>query len=191
MSASIASLHCLIREHPSAVDPVPLSTVLYTSIPSLHCLVHSDIYQTSTYLEEVPRIWEGEGYWRSKILNPVDNDHWVCLARSRPLLDRRAQLPQKIPEHGNRFWLDPCPDAREEFRVPRPRSLQLRRSSGPSRELTCRFSSICFPMFRTFLGDFNLQKLPSRSLQTLWEWKNRVVLEEYYIFNVAIPLGVE
>ena len=46
-------------------------------------------------------------------------------------------------------------------------------------------------MFQTFLGDFNLQKLPSRSLQTLWEWKNRVLLEEYYIFNVAIPLEVE
>ncbi len=41
-------------------------------------------------------------------------------------------------------------------------------------------------MFRTFLGDFNLQKLPSRSLQTLWEWKNRVVLEEYYIFYEPI-----
>ena len=25
------------------------------------------------------------------------------------------------------------------------------------------------PIFRTFLGDFNLQKLPSRGLQTLWE----------------------
>ena len=25
------------------------------------------------------------------------------------------------------------------------------------------------PMFRTFLGDFNLQKLPSGRLQTLWE----------------------
>ena len=32
-----------------------------------------------------------------------------------------------------------------------------------------------------------LQKLDSRSLQTLWEWKNRVLLEEYYIFNGAIP----
>ena len=30
--------------------------------------------------------------------------------------------------------------------------------------------------------------LDSRSLETLWEWKNRVLLEEYYIFNVAIPL---
>ncbi len=47
------------------------------------------------------------------------------------------------------------------------------------------------PIFRTFLGDFNPQKLPSRRLQTLWEWKNRVLLEEYYIFNVAIPLEVE
>ncbi len=35
-------------------------------------------------------------------------------------------------------------------------------------------------LFRTFLGDFNPQKLPSRRLQTLWEWKNRVLLEEYY-----------
>ena len=46
-------------------------------------------------------------------------------------------------------------------------------------------------IFRTFLGDFSPQKLPSRGLQTLWEWKNRVLLEEYYIFNVAIPLEVE
>ncbi len=38
------------------------------------------------------------------------------------------------------------------------------------------------------MGDFNLQTLPSRGLQTLWEWENRVLLEEYYIFNVAIPL---
>ncbi len=37
------------------------------------------------------------------------------------------------------------------------------------------------------MGDFNLQKLPSRRLQTLWEWKNRVLLEEYHIFNVVIP----
>ncbi len=36
-----------------------------------------------------------------------------------------------------------------------------------------------------------LQKLDSGSLQTLWEWKNRVLLEEYYIFNLAIPLEVE
>jgi hypothetical protein len=41
------------------------------------------------------------------------------------------------------------------------------------------------------LGDFNPQKLPSRGLQTLWEWKNRVLLEEYYIFNAVIPPEVE
>ena len=28
-------------------------------------------------LEEVPRIWEGEGYRRSEILNPINNDYWV------------------------------------------------------------------------------------------------------------------
>ena len=32
-----------------------------------------------------------------------------------------------------------------------------------------------------------LQKLDSGRLQTLWEWKNRVLLEEYYTFNEAIP----
>ena len=46
-------------------------------------------------------------------------------------------------------------------------------------------------MFRTFLGDFNHQKLPLTRLRTLWEWKNRVLLEEYYTFDVAIPLEVE
>ena len=60
---------------------------------------------------------------------------------------------------------------------------------------TCRLILTQFyrflPIVRTFLGDFNPQKLPSRRLQTPWEWKNRVLLEEYYIFNVAIPLEVE
>ena len=32
-----------------------------------------------------------------------------------------------------------------------------------------------------------LQKLPLTRLQTLWEWKNRVLLEEYYTFNLVIP----
>jgi len=41
------------------------------------------------------------------------------------------------------------------------------------------------------LGDFTPDGLDSRSLQTLWEWKNRFLLEEHYIFNVAIPLEVE
>ncbi len=48
-----------------------------------------------------------------------------------------------------------------------------------------------FRIFLTFLGDFTPDGLDSRSLQTPWEWKNRVLLEEYYIFNVAIPLEVE
>ena len=47
------------------------------------------------------------------------------------------------------------------------------------------------PIFQTFLGDFDPQQLPSRRLQTLWEWKNRVILEEYYIFDAVIPLEVE
>ena len=41
------------------------------------------------------------------------------------------------------------------------------------------------------MGDFTPDRLDSRSLETLWEWKNRVLLEEYYIFNVAIALEVE
>ena len=47
------------------------------------------------------------------------------------------------------------------------------------------------PIVRTFLGDYAPDRLDSRSLETLREWKNRVLLEEYYIFNVAIPLEVE
>ncbi len=45
------------------------------------------------------------------------------------------------------------------------------------------------PIFRAFLGDFTPGELDSRSLQTLWEWRNRVLLEEYYVVNVAILLG--
>ena len=48
-----------------------------------------------------------------------------------------------------------------------------------------------FTDFSDFLGDFTPDRLDSRSLETLWDWKNRVLLEEYYIFNVAIPLQVE
>ena len=36
-----------------------------------------------------------------------------------------------------------------------------------------------------------LRKLDSTSLRTPWEWENRVLLEEYYMFNVAIPPEVE
>ena len=31
------------------------------------------------------------------------------------------------------------------------------------------------------MGDFTPDRLDSRSLQTLWEWKNRVLLEEYVL----------
>jgi hypothetical protein len=47
------------------------------------------------------------------------------------------------------------------------------------------------PFFQTFLGDFTPERLDSRSLETLREWKNRVLLEQYYIFNVVIPPEVE
>ncbi len=47
------------------------------------------------------------------------------------------------------------------------------------------------PIFLTFLGDFTPDRLDSRSLQAPWEWENRVLLEEYYIFNVANPPEVE
>ena len=33
--------------------------------------------KVSENIEEVPRIWEGEGYRRSEILNPINNDYWV------------------------------------------------------------------------------------------------------------------
>ena len=31
-------------------------------------------------LEEVPRIWEGEGYWRSEIMNASNNDYIALLS---------------------------------------------------------------------------------------------------------------
>ena len=37
--------------------------------------------KVSENLEKVPRIWEGEGSWRSEILNPVNNDYWVTKSR--------------------------------------------------------------------------------------------------------------
>ncbi len=50
--------------------------------------------KVSENLEEVSRIWEGEGYWRSEILNPINNDYWVAndsfLALGAVLLERRA-----------------------------------------------------------------------------------------------------
>ena len=34
------------------------------------------------------------------------------------------------------------------------------------------------------MGDFSPDRLDSRSLETLWAWKNRVLIEEYYILQV-------
>ncbi len=76
-----------------------------------------------------------------------------------------------------------------ERRSPERRSPE-RRFSELNRDIIGRFSPIS-PICLTLLGDFNLQKLPSWRLQTLWEQKKRVALEEYYIFNLAIPLEVE
>ena len=46
-------------------------------------LVHAQTrIESSENLEEVPRIWEGEGSWRSEILNPSNNDHWVLGTRA-------------------------------------------------------------------------------------------------------------
>ncbi len=41
------------------------------------------------------------------------------------------------------------------------------------------------------MGDFTPDRLDSRSIQALWEWNDRFILEEHHIFNVAIPLEVE
>ncbi len=46
--------------------------------------------------------------------------------------------------------------------------------------ITTVFLRVFSLIFRTFLGDFTPDGLDSRSLQTHWEWKKRVPLEEYY-----------
>ena len=40
---------------------------------------------------------------------------------------------------------------------------------------------------RSTYENVNLGTFALMSLQTLWEWKNRVLLEEHSIFNEAIP----
>ena len=52
---------------------------------------------------------------------------------------------------------------------------------------TCLHICFFFQIFPTFLGDFTPDRLDSRSLQTLWEWKNRTRLDEYYFFYYLIP----
>ncbi len=46
--------------------------------------------KSSENLEKVPRIREGEGSRRSEILNPINNDHWVRVARPGP----RHEVPR-------------------------------------------------------------------------------------------------
>ena len=70
--------------------------------------------------------------------------------------------------------------------TPEPLLSRRRAYEGPINRL---FFTDCYCFCPTFLGDFSLQKLPSRRLRTLWEQKNRVLLEEYYIFNAAIPIS--
>ena len=83
-----------------------------------------------------------------------------------------------------------CPSARERPPVASldrekwPRAL----GEGPINRLIL---TDFYRFFRTFLGDFTPDRLDSRSLQTPWEWKSRVLPEEYYIFDAAIPLEVE
>ncbi len=64
----------------------------------------------------------------------------------------------------------------------------------PSQSTKCiihQKPNFIFQCFHTFLGDFNLQKLPFRRLQGLQEQKNRVILEKYYISRLLTPLEVE
>ncbi len=44
--------------------------------------MQSLLRKSSENLEKAPRIREGEEHWRSEILNPIDNDYWVCIARA-------------------------------------------------------------------------------------------------------------
>ena len=70
---------------------------------------------------------------------------------------------------------------------PPSRSPRITKPPLPTGATAVALTRPIFPDFyrfvRSFLGDFNPQKLPSGGLQTLWEWKNRVLLEEYCIFN--------
>ena len=40
--------------------------------------------KSSENLEKVPRIWEGEGSWRSEIPNPINNDYWYYFLIASP-----------------------------------------------------------------------------------------------------------
>ena len=99
-------------------------------------------------------------------MNPVNNDYWALLSQASADDSTRSRSRRGDRNTWSPYWA-------------LTRGLQF-----PD---VYRF----LPIFRTFLGDFAPDRLDSRSLQTLLEWKNRVLLEERYIFNVVIPLEVE
>ncbi len=114
--------------------------------------------------------------------------------------NRQKSAYQQAPNKGEQDGAERRPEKRPGPEIAASRDM-ARSEAGPLKSralpLPGRFLPIftdfyrILPIFLTFLGDFNPQKLPSRGLRTLWEWKNRVLLEEYYIFNVAIPLEVQ
>ena len=64
--------------------------------------------------EEVPRIWEGEGSWRSEIMNASNNDSITLLSfdlqrnyyiKNVVLIEENSILP--LPERGG-FWSQVC-----------------------------------------------------------------------------------
>ena len=61
----------------------------------------------------------------------------------------------------------------------------------PEARWQCLVSDLLFGSWDVQYENVTPGELDSRSLQTLWEWKNRVLLEEHHIFNVVIPPEVE
>ncbi len=56
--------------------------------------------------------------------------------------------------------------------------------------LTTFYSMTTFYMTTVFCSKLVLQRNRYIRNVELWEWKHRVLLEEYYIFNEVIPLEV-
>ena len=56
--------------------------------------------------------------------------------------------------------------------------------------LGCFFTDV-YRFLRLYWETSTIKNYHSQDSRALWEWKNRVLLKEYYIFNVVIPLEVE